>query len=221
MDDAIRSPRRGHIRAIVVYPINALANSQAGELEKYLCRGFAEPLEGLLAHPVARWLEGAAGVRPEPGGRLVRATPKRLGDAGLVADLAEASGAKAEWCGEALEAILRAASRTPRADGRPLFGLRLHQFISKGDTVHASLEAEPERHVTLRAQRFVPGSDRQKVLRPLAFCDDVSYVMDTFPFVKRRDEAEHGYPPPADPRVAHPPRGLSPQRGDNLTERAG
>src|SRR5690606_9435717 len=43
VDDALRSPRRGHIRAIVVYPMNALANSQAGELEKYLCRGFAEP----------------------------------------------------------------------------------------------------------------------------------------------------------------------------------
>src|SRR5690606_16148028 len=34
-------------------------------------------LDGLLAHPVARWLEGAAGVRREPSGRLVRATPKR------------------------------------------------------------------------------------------------------------------------------------------------
>ena len=65
--------------------------------------------------------------------------------------------------------------------------------------------------------------------------DDVDYIMDTFPIVKRKDEAAHGEyrtkraipeiydamqqaietrqpyqtlldPPPADPRVAHPPK---------------
>jgi hypothetical protein len=65
--------------------------------------------------------------------------------------------------------------------------------------------------------------------------DDVDYIMETFPIVKRKDEARHGEyrtkrlileifdemqraadtgvsyqtrldPPPADPRVAHPPR---------------
>ncbi len=65
--------------------------------------------------------------------------------------------------------------------------------------------------------------------------DDVDYVMDTFPIVRRRDERDHGEyrtkrlileiydelaeaiatarpyqtrldPPPVDPRVAHPPR---------------
>jgi len=65
-------------------------------------------------------------------------------------------------------------------------------------------------------------------------CDDVDYIMDTFPIVKRKDEAAHGEyrtkrvildiydamqqaidtgrpyqthldPPPADPRIAHPP----------------
>ena len=68
--------------------------------------------------------------------------------------------------------------------------------------------------------------------------DDVDYIMDTFPIVKRKDEAAHGEyrtkrvileiydamqqaietgqpyqtlldPPPADPRVAHPPRNES------------
>ena len=67
---------------------------------------------------------------------------------------------------------------------------------------------------------------------------DVDYIMDTFPIVKRKDEAAHGEyrtkrvileiydamqqaietgqpyqtlldPPPADPRVAHPPRNES------------
>ena len=68
--------------------------------------------------------------------------------------------------------------------------------------------------------------------------DDVDYIMDTFPIVKRKDEAAHGEyrtkrvileiydamqqaiktgqpyqtlldPPPADPRVAHPPKNES------------
>jgi hypothetical protein len=42
VDHVLRSrPRRG-VQAIVVYPMNALANSQMGELEKFLCHGFAE-----------------------------------------------------------------------------------------------------------------------------------------------------------------------------------
>ncbi|HEX7600922.1 MAG TPA: hypothetical protein VF316_04925, partial [Polyangiaceae bacterium] len=126
--------------------------------------------EGLVAHPVTRWLEGAVGVRREATGRLVRATPLPFGEQGLAGKLAELTHTKTEWCEEALVAILGAAARTTRPDGRPLFGVRLHQFISKGDTVYASIEREDERHVTLRAQRFVPSSDRQKILLPLAFC---------------------------------------------------
>lgn len=65
--------------------------------------------------------------------------------------------------------------------------------------------------------------------------DDVDYIMETFPIIKRKDEQKHGHyrtkrvileiydamteaihtgkpyqtlldPPPADPKVAHPPR---------------
>lgn len=42
VDAVLRAgPGRG-VRAVVVYPMNALANSQAGELEKFLCRGYPE-----------------------------------------------------------------------------------------------------------------------------------------------------------------------------------
>jgi hypothetical protein len=51
----------------------------------------------------------------------------------------------------------------------PAFAFRLHQFISRGDTAYASLEAEDRRHITLQAQQYVPG-DREKVLLPLVFC---------------------------------------------------
>ena len=52
---------------------------------------------------------------------------------------------------------------------RPPFAFRLHQFISRGDSVYASLEAEADRHLTVQGQRFVPG-DRERILLPLVFC---------------------------------------------------
>ncbi len=53
--------------------------------------------------------------------------------------------------------------------GLPAFAFRLHQFISRGDTVYASLEAENKRYLTVYGQQFVPG-DRSRILLPLAFC---------------------------------------------------
>ncbi|WP_279473287.1 DEAD/DEAH box helicase [Actinomadura darangshiensis] len=41
VDSVLRDPEPGRIKAIVVYPMNALANSQLLELEKYLTYGMA------------------------------------------------------------------------------------------------------------------------------------------------------------------------------------
>src|SRR5581483_7197593 len=53
--------------------------------------------------------------------------------------------------------------------GFPVFAFRLHQFISRGDGVYASLEPEVSRHLTLQGQQFVHG-DRTRILLPLVFC---------------------------------------------------
>jgi hypothetical protein len=53
--------------------------------------------------------------------------------------------------------------------GLPVFAFRLHQFISRGDAVYASLASEPERYLTVHGQQFVPG-DRERILLPLVFC---------------------------------------------------
>jgi hypothetical protein len=89
---------------------------------------------------------------------------------------------------------------------------------------------DPERRALLRAELDAAFFHLYGLPR-----DDVDYVMETFPIVKRHDEAAHGHyrtkrlilerydamaaaaatgqpyetvldPPPADPRVAHPPR---------------
>lgn len=42
VDHVLRAEKRKGIKAIVVYPMNALANSQHGELTKFLCHGFPD-----------------------------------------------------------------------------------------------------------------------------------------------------------------------------------
>ncbi len=73
-------------------------------------------------------------------------------------------------CHDAIQNALLKGSRVRHPDrGRPLFAFRLHQFLSKGDTLHVSLEPEAERHITSKYQVAVPSAP-EKLLFPLAFC---------------------------------------------------
>lgn len=42
VDHVLRNGSGKGIQAMIVYPMNALANSQYGELEKFLCAGFPD-----------------------------------------------------------------------------------------------------------------------------------------------------------------------------------
>src|SRR5512144_487722 len=123
----------------------------------------------LADDPLAGWIETTFGLAAEPStGRLVRQVPTRLSDA--AADLAELTGDPEPECADAIRATLLAGSRVRDPEtGRTLFAFRLHQFLSKGDTVHVSLEPEATRHVTSQYQVVVPG-EPGKALLPLAFC---------------------------------------------------
>ena len=81
--------------------------------------------------------------------------------------LAELTGLDKPSCAAALRNVLRAGSAvTPPDDQRPVFAFRLHQFLSKGDTVYVSLEPEDTRHITGSYQVRVPGHP-DKALLPL------------------------------------------------------
>ena len=120
--------------------------------------------------PLASWIETTFGVEYEDH-RLVRVTPIAIeGPEGAAGRLARLTGADEADCEEAVRAYLLAGHevRSPRTDA-PAFAFRLHQFISRGDTVYASSEPAADRYLTLPGQWFVPG-DRAKSLLPLAFC---------------------------------------------------
>ena len=100
------------------------------------------------------WIESTFGITAEPAtGRLIRTTPRSLaGPEGTA------------------QQLLSSYTCEPNPEtGFPVFTFRLHQFISRGDTVYASLEAEAERDLTVHKQQFVPGA-RGRILLPLVFC---------------------------------------------------
>ncbi|WP_326788586.1 DEAD/DEAH box helicase [Streptomyces sp. NBC_00151] len=129
----------------------------------------------LKTNPLAIWVEDSFGlVEDEKAeGQLVRRTPITVPAAAVV--LSGDCGESQEVCRTAIEAILRAGAKAlhPQHE-RPLFAFRLHQFLSKGDTVYTSFEPAGQRHLTSQYQVSVP-AQRDKPLIPLAFCRDCGH----------------------------------------------
>lgn len=128
--------------------------------------------DGFCQTAVASWIESVFGLRrEEETGRLIRRTPRALrGEMGAATELAALVGVEPSQAESAIEKYLYAGCDVEHPDtGFPVFAFRLHQFISRGDTVWSSLENEESRYITLRGQQFVPGS-RDKILVSLVFC---------------------------------------------------
>lgn len=129
--------------------------------------------EGFTHDPLSSWIETTFGVAREQGTeRLIRAQPRSIsGERGAARELSRLTNVADEACAKAIQTGLLAGYQCePDADtGFRPFAFRLHQFISRGDRVYASLESEAERYTTLNGQQYVP-HDRSRVLFPLAFC---------------------------------------------------
>lgn len=124
-----------------------------------------------VAHPLSRWIESVFGVqRDDESNRLIRSQPQSIVTAANL--LSEQTGLSAETCSHAIERWLMAgyeAESHPETGLSP-FAFRLHQFISPGDAVYASIEPEDTRYLTVHGQHYAPESDKGKVLHPLVFC---------------------------------------------------
>ncbi|CAN5551948.1 DEAD/DEAH box helicase [soil metagenome] len=118
--------------------------------------------------PLAGWIESTFGLDRDPeSGRLVRRKPTTLPAAASA--LSAETGVGLQRCIEAIKATLAAGTQARDAEGRSAVAFRLHQFLSKGDTVYVSLEAEDVRHITTQYQVVVP-EHPDRLLLPLAFC---------------------------------------------------
>ncbi|MFC6702512.1 protein kinase [Streptomyces thermocoprophilus] len=125
--------------------------------------------EALTKDPLARWLESRFGlVREEGTGLLRRRVPDTVENA--AAELHRESGVPEEQVREAIRTTLEAGAQAKHpVTERPLFAFRLHQFLSKGDTVYTTLEDPLTRPLTRTYQLEQPDSGG-KPLFPLAFC---------------------------------------------------
>ena len=120
--------------------------------------------EQLENHPMAAWMESTFGLSEDDDGRLVRPEPQTFADA--VQRLADQFGVSADACRQKLQAILDADTGL-RGDDEPDFAFRLHQFLSSGSSVYATLEGLQERQFRMESQ-YKLADDR--LLFPLAFC---------------------------------------------------
>ncbi|HEY8743844.1 MAG TPA: DEAD/DEAH box helicase, partial [Chloroflexota bacterium] len=90
----------------------------------------------LARQPLAMWAEQAFGLVRDAVGRYERREPRTL--SAVATALSELTGVPLERCVTHLRELLLAGYRAgDPATGFPLFAFRLHQFVSRGDTVYA------------------------------------------------------------------------------------
>ena len=86
-------------------------------------------------------------------------------------ELAALTGADPDRCARVLRKwLLQGSKLSPGESSRfPIFAFRLHQFLTRGDTVWATLEPGAIRHLEIAKQAAKPG-EPDKPLYPLVFC---------------------------------------------------
>ena len=164
----------------------ALSNLRSAVLSENTPSSF----EAFIENPLAAWIEDTIGIKmDDDSGTYVRAYARPLsGKNGIAKDLAQVTDISENTCEGALQRMLIAGYNVENpATGIKAFVFRLHQFISRGDTVYASLESEAERYITTNGQHYVPGSNQQKVLFPMAFCRECGQ-----PFYTVKKDPERG-----------------------------
>ena len=145
----------------------------------------------LAASPLASWIETMFGLTTEEAtGQLIRQVPRRLREHAAPA-LSGLTGLPVQDCHDAIRNALLKGSRVLHPEtGRPLFAFRLHQFLSKGDTLHVSLESEQDRFITSKYQVAVPSSPG-KLLFPLAFCRECGQEYAVVKAITRQGETTY------------------------------
>lgn len=120
-------------------------------------------------HPLAACVEAEFGLVEEEDGHLRCGQPITLVEGAR--RLAARTGLPQLLCEERLRAIFRLGTRVKNPRGNPAFAFKLHQFVSQGGSVYATLEPVSDRFLTLEGQVYAEPKDGQRrFLYPLVFC---------------------------------------------------
>ena len=125
----------------------------------------------VTSHPLAAWVETTFGLAIGIDRRLERRKP--LAFAGGLNQLIEKTDLPDQQCYRALRAILDAGNAANQRPGEPVFAFRLHQFLSSGGSVYATLETPEARSFSSEGPFYAPreaGKAENRIMYPLAFC---------------------------------------------------
>jgi len=153
------------LRRAIAAPVQPTADALREAIEAPIPPN-ASPRE-VRESPLAAWVEETFGVEDEDG-HLRRRTPITLAEGAR--RLAQITGLPMDRCQERLRQIFQASIQYAPAVDSPLLAFKLHQFISQGGSVYATVEQRATRHLTLEGQHFAPGEPPDRVLFPLVFC---------------------------------------------------
>lgn len=187
-------------------PISAGGPPSKEELIETADKPLPTKVEDFRRHPWVRCLEYELGIVMEEDGQLRRQTPRTLSQVG--AKLAQLIGKSEETCTKKLMEVLKKSLEIGENNERGLFAFKLHQFVSQGKAIYATLESPDKRefsigeppatkeHPLWAALRFcrVCGQEYYRVLRQenkikplppkwyeLAENDKAGYLMPSFP----------------------------------------
>ncbi|MCS6991177.1 MAG: DEAD/DEAH box helicase, partial [Chitinophagales bacterium] len=135
------------------------------ELKAALTAALPETADDLRRHALARWIEWQLGIEQEEDGKIRRRTPRRLSEVARI--LSETTGHDTGDCQRRLQELLAISGSLRRDDGGRAFAFKLHQFISQGRALYATLEPEAQREFSTSGQ--LQGSDK-KLFLPIKFC---------------------------------------------------
>jgi superfamily II DNA/RNA helicase len=153
------------LRRVIPYPRPISTSALIDELRK---NQVPKSWEEISNSPLSAWIEDTFGVEEEADGNLRRRVPITLEEGAK--ELSKLTNIDEKTCLETLKKYLLSASEIilPNSSEKlPVFGLRLHQFISQGGTVFATIEPTSERKFSTEGQSF---ADLNKLFYPLAFC---------------------------------------------------
>ena len=146
-------------------PITEGGRPSEDEVERSFDAPLPQELKAFCRHPLVRWMEYALGVEEEEGGGLRRRVPRTLSDAAQ--ELATITGRDQEACRQRLREVLLHALQLSPQEGQPIFPFKLHQFVSQGRAVYATLESPERRRFSIEERSSGEG---EALWIPLRFC---------------------------------------------------
>jgi ATP-dependent helicase YprA (DUF1998 family)/very-short-patch-repair endonuclease len=122
-------------------------------------------VEAFRRHPLIRWLEYRLGIERQNDGRFQRRVPLAFTQAADL--LAEEAAISADQARALIEKALVQGARLLLPDDRPALAFKMHQFISQGRTLQATIEDPDVRTFSVEGQFQTPDG---KILAPIKFC---------------------------------------------------